>query len=433
MTCSPSRRGRTLALSLAVVAVASGGCRAATLAYGTDLASARVHADALAAAIEHRFTQVTRTPKFANARLRLGRYAMAPSKLVNDTALWTSMRSTRIGADRDLEIHAGLRGGMFAFTARQAVPLPVQLGDQRHLMSLKQLGEDEWLWRTDVDQAVGTLPPARVNDITRALLQSAERPAAVMRADYRSAFPRTTEAIGRLLTLDSVGTTAQGDGSTLVTMQITVSGDRLRGTFPAYAKYIAKYVEPARYRFRLSDRRGGDFFDAHALNRVLTMRFRSRNGELQPLLGAARRMPDTLSLHVDALAKISFFTVGVTAMQGQFVHVNTARERGWAMRFTSDPKWHLPFIAERLLRTPLRRPFEGEGVLLRMSFQREEDGPTLLRRTAHMAVRESAIMRFLGNLGFTALSDFAGAVEDEENRFLAEAFSAMRKDIAAIR
>ena len=39
-------------------------------------------------------------------------------------------------------------------------------------------------------------------------------------------------------------------------------------------------------------------------------------------------------------------------------------------------------------------------------------------------------MRFLGNLGFTAVSDYAGKSEEDENRFLAEAFGAMRADIA---
>jgi hypothetical protein len=143
-------------------------------------------------------------------------------------------------------------------------------------------------------------------------------------------------------------------------------------------------------------------------------------------------MPDSLRLHVDALAKISLFTVGVTRMEGEFVHVRTPGERGWAMRFTKDPEWHLPLIAERLLRTPLRRPFEGTGVVFTLGLRTGPDGQTLLARTFDMAVRESAIMRFLGTLGFTAMSDYAGTVEDEENRFIAEVMAAMRADVRAI-
>lgn len=409
-----------------------GGCRAAALAYGSDVASAKANADALAAAIEARFTNVARNPKFSAARMRIARYAFAPSKLGNDTALWTGLRTTRAGADRDLEIQAGLNGAQYVFTARPGVPMPVKIGDSRHLIELEQLGESDWAWRTRVDQAVGLMPPGRADDIFRALFLSSERPAAAVRADYRAALPRTTAALGRLLTIDSIATVPQADGSTLVTLQITVSGDRLKRGFPAFAKYISKYVEPARYRYRLTDRSGSDWFDAEARDQLLTLRFRSHDGQLQPILGAARRMPDTLQIHVDALAKISFFTVGVTKMQGEFVHMRGARERGWAMRFTKDPEWHLPLIAERLLRSPLRRPFEGKGVLFTLGLRTGPEGQTLLTRQFDVTVRESAIMRFLGNLGFTAMSDYAGKVEEEESRFLSESMAAFRADIAAM-
>ena len=41
-------------------------------------------------------------------------------------------------------------------------------------------------------------------------------------------------------------------------------------------------------------------------------------------------------------------------------------------------------------------------------------------------------MRFLGNLGFTAMSDYAGQVEEEESRFIAESMAAFRADISAL-
>ncbi|MDQ8162058.1 MAG: hypothetical protein P3C10_05680 [Gemmatimonadota bacterium] len=428
----PRHRPYHTLLAALAGALIVGGCRAAPLAYGSDAASAKAHFDAFAAAIEYRFTRVVRNPKFATARMQIARYAFAPSKLAGDTALWTGLRTTRTGADRDLEVHAALSAGQFRFTARPGVALPIQVGDERHLIALDQLGPGDWQWRTAVDHAVGTMPPARADDIARALFHTAERPAAAIRADYRAVMPRTAASLGRLLALDSIATVPQADGSTVVTLRLSVSGDRLVRTLPAFAKYIKHYVEPARYRFRLADRSGADWFDAEARDRVLTLRFRSHEGQLQPLLGAARRMPDSLRLHVDALAKISLFTVGVTRMEGEFVHVRTPRERGWAMRFTKDPEWHLPLIAERLLRTPLRRPFEGTGVVFSLGLRTGPEGQTLLARTFDMAVRESAIMRFLGTLGFTAMSDYAGTVEDEENRFIAEVMAAMRADVRAL-
>jgi hypothetical protein len=49
-----------------------------------------------------------------------------------------------------------------------------------------------------------------------------------------------------------------------------------------------------------------------------------------------------------------------------------------------------------------------------------------------VAVHESTIVRWLGNLGFTAMDDFAGRVELEEARFIAEAMRAMRQDVAVL-
>lgn len=409
------------------------GCKGVTLAYGSDLASARANADAFASAIEARFTKVVRTPRFARSRVRIARYALAPSKLAQDTAIWTTMRSTPNGAERDLEIAAGLTAGQYSFVDKANVASPTRTGDERHFMRLQQLdGKDDWIWKTDVDHAIGPMPPARATDIFRALFASAERTSVAVRADYRAAFPKSAQAFGRMFTIDSINTATQSDGSTLVALHILVGDDNLKSQFPAFAKFVARYVETARYRYRLSDRAGSDWFDAQQADKRLVIRFRSHHGELQPLLGAARHMPDSLLINVDVLAKLSFFTVGVTKLQGDFVHVHTATERGWAMRFTKEPEWHLPLFTEKMLQTPLKRPFEGTGLVARLGLKDGRDGQTLLSRQFDVAIRESAIVRFLGNLGFGAMNDYAGAVELEEHRFIAEGFAAMRGDIAAV-
>ena len=98
---STAQRLATVLVTAGAIVVLLGGCRAAALAYGPDIASAKVNANALAAAIEARFTNVARSPRFSAARMRIARYAFAPSKLEHDTSLWTAMRTTRTGADRD--------------------------------------------------------------------------------------------------------------------------------------------------------------------------------------------------------------------------------------------------------------------------------------------------------------------------------------------
>jgi len=424
---------RTAAAIVAML-LSLGGCKAVTLAYGPDVVTARAYADGFASAIEQRFTRVYRSPTYNRARIRIARYALAPSKLIEDTTIWTGSRTTPNGAERDLELSSGLNNGQYAFVERAQAPSPTRTGDARHFIQLRQLdAHDDWMWTTQVDHAVGTMPPARATDVFRALFASAERPSAVVRADYRATFPRTSIAMGRLFAIDSINTATQSDGSTVVALHILVDNTGLKAGFPGFAKFAAKYIESSRYRYRLSDRAGSDWFDAQQANKRLIIRFRSRNGELQPLLGAARRMPDSLLITVDALAKLGMFTVGVTNMSGEFVHVQTATERGWALRFTKEPEWHLPLFSERMLKTPLHRPFEGPGLLFKIGLKSNREGQTMIARRFDVAIRESAIVRFLGNLGFGAMNDYAGPAELEEHRFVAEAFAAMRADIAAAR
>lgn len=391
-----------------------------------------MHFDGLVSGFEYRFTNVSRQPKVQHGRMRIARYALAPSKLVEDTAIWTKMRTVRTGAERTAEWQAGLMNNQFLFSARHDSPLPARLGDQRHLIAVTQRGDNEWFWHTVVEHHVGTLPPTRATDVARAFFASAERSGQGMRVDYRDAFPRTVGAIGRLFTIDSILTASQVDGSTLVTLQIRMNARNLAGGFPAYSRFLQKYVEAARYHYTLADRYGNDYFEATAANRLLTVRFRARNGALQPIAGQARPMPDTLVFTLDAAIKQGLFTIGVSNLVGEFVHIDTPRERAWQLRFTREPKWHLPLIAERLLSSAIRHPFEGTGVYFKLGLRTAPNGQTISERIVDVAVKESAIMRWLGNLGFTAVSDFAGSVEDEENRFLVELFRAMRGDMEAL-
>jgi hypothetical protein len=89
-------------------------------------------------------------------------------------------------------------------------------------------------------------------------------------------------------------------------------------------------------------------------------------------------------------------------------------------------------VAERLLATPLRRPFLGGGVQLRTGFRTGPQGQALLFRHIDLAVQESAIVRWLGTLGFTAVSEHEGAADEEEDRFLVELFRALRDDLTAL-
>jgi hypothetical protein len=425
-----ARRGAALLL-LAAPLLAS--CRAAIDAYDPDAAVARDAASQVASSVQFRFDSPARDPRYEHARMRLARYALAPSKLVDDT-IWSSNR----GSERLLIARGQRVGTIYKLSAAAQVAPPARVGESRHFVSLDTLPDGDWRWITQVDHAIGSASPQAIGAVFSALLRSAERPAASVRADYRTTMPRTTSAFGRLATLDSVRTVRLADGSTVATIGVRLHPDRIASTFPDFAKYLRKYVSPARFRFALRDRaepgvHGNDtWFVAEGDDDLILLRFRSRDGRLQPFDGPLRDRPDTLALHVDASVKFGPFTVGVESLRGRFVFVRTPTETGWDMRFDQEPEWDLPPIAGRMVRGPLRRPFQGEGVFARLSVQRLANGQSVIHRRTVVDVHESAIVRWIGNLGFTAMDDFAGRVEQEEARFLAEAMRAMRQDVSTL-
>jgi hypothetical protein len=102
------------------------------------------------------------------------------------------------------------------------------------------------------------------------------------------------------------------------------------------------------------------------------------------------------------------------------------------MRFREEPDWHLPLAVHHLIRSPLRRPFEGDGALMRFWIRDSTGAQTLSSREVRFAVHESAIVRFLGGLVFSAMDEFAGRSEAEEALYNVEVWNAFRADIRAL-
>ncbi|MEO7362065.1 MAG: hypothetical protein ABI120_17165, partial [Gemmatimonadaceae bacterium] len=152
---------RRVAVAFALIAM--GGCKAVTLAYGPDISVARTNADGVFSALEQRYTKVTRDPKFSNARMRIARYALIPSKLESDSSIWTA-RSGSTGATHELTIEGTTQNSQYTFITRASAPLPRRVGDSRHIMRLSPLAEDQYQWATDVDHNVGVMPPARAGN-----------------------------------------------------------------------------------------------------------------------------------------------------------------------------------------------------------------------------------------------------------------------------
>ena len=252
-----------------------------------------------------------------------------------------------------------------------------------------------------------------------------------MRADYRAAFPRAAAVFGRLFSVDTIRTTPRADGSTLIDVTIGTHADRLRGSYPLLAKYLEKYLTPGVMRYVLRDRGGhAVWFVADARQQAMRFQFRSRNGQLLPLNGPARAMPDTLELESLVSAKFGIFRVGFEQLRSDFI-ITHGREPAWTIISRHEPVWHLPLFTETLIRSTLRRPFEGSGAYFKLAL-REQDGQTILGRRGTLVVQEGTILRFLGRLGGRAYSDLSDRVEMEMYRYMSEMFGALRADARAL-
>ena len=391
---------------------------------------ARQNAEEFFYSVGSRFTNIQRPQRILRARQQFGHYALTPSGVYNDTTIWLSIGpdSARLFGD---EGHFAV--DRYIVTTALAQNPPDALTESREIVRLRKLSDNEYEWFTNVEVALGRMGAKSIADVLAASLVAGEgKSAAAIRANYTSAFPRAGAALGRLFTIDTLRAMPDSDGATTFEIAIKLTPNILKESMPHYAAYIDKYISKGKYRITLTDQGGAHWFDAWAANYYMHFRVRSKGGHFAPLEGAVRPMPANLTIHLDMSMKILIFTVGWTEMAGDFEVIDTPHERGWSMRFAKEPDWHLPLTVGTLLKSPLRRPFQGPGIPIRISIRDNPGSQTILNRRLSFVVQESGILRFLNRLSGTAVGDFLGASEREANRFNADAFRALRLDVAAL-
>ncbi len=430
MSRSLPRRRTTARLSILFLGLATlGGCRDAALALGSSPVEARSESARLLGALGARFGPSELDSAYATRRARFARSSLVPSQIYDDSSVWTSAR----GDARLLELagHPTARG--YSLSLQRGAPLPSRDGEYRHLLQLRKLAESEFEWRGRDDLGVGAVRGDALGDALTALFIGAERwrePA--IRAQLPAAMPRTTAALGQLLSLDSITTQPHADGATAVVLAATVHPQGIAASMPSLARYLAKYVSPTRYHSVAFDDAGRSWLELSASNGHASLRFRVHDGSLAPLNAPPRRIPDTFHLRTDVLAKLSIFTVGVRALQGDVTLSRAPREKSYTVRYHQEPDWKLPPLVATFLRSPLRRPFDGEGIVLRYAIRDSVGSETLLIRDYRIAVRESAIVRWLGGAGNSQLSEFRKGAETEEERFIGEVARALQADASAM-
>lgn len=418
-------------LTIALAAWLLSACQPVPEAFGPTRAQARTNADELMSAFTRRFTNVYRSPKYAEARSRLGKYALTPSAVYGDTLVWTQMD---VGPEKERILYGN---GRFAnnryafFNVPSLAPLD-DPADGRHVMRLKRVGESEYEWNTSVDFAAGHIAADDAGAILSTMLKSAEgRSGTALAEEMRANFPRTAAALGRLLHLDTLISVKDSYGGNTTYIKSRIVPGELKKAFPKFAAYMDKYITPMKIRLVLSDQRGAKWADVSLSSNYLVVKLRSHDGKLAPLEGALRPIPDSLYLDADFVTKVKIFTAGFNGLHGDFVISQTAHERSWSMIFRKEPDWVLPIGVQTLIKTPLRRPFQKGGTRFIMGISDNPGGQTLIWRRATSTVQESAIIRFLNKLSGTLMGDYVDTAEQEENKFDMELFSALRADFAA--
>ena len=410
--------------------LATAACRDAAPGFGPTIAQARVNADEFLYSAGSRFTNIQRPAQVIHARQQFGHYALTPSGVYNDTSVWLAFGpdSSRLFGNEGV-----FATDRYVVRATLSNTLPNALTESREIVRLKRLTDRDYEWYTNVDVALGRIRARDIgNVISRALAAGEGKSPAAIRADYNASFPRTVVALGRLFTIDTLRTTQDRDGGTTFDVAIRLTPEILKATMPNYSAYIDKYISKGRYRLTLTDATGARWLEGRAADYYVHFRMRSRNGKFAPLDGPLREMPKSLTLKLDMSMRILLFRVGWEDMIGEFNIIDTPDERGWAMRFAREPEWRLPPSIGYLLKSPLRRPFQGNGIPIRISIRDNPGSQTLLNRRLSLVVRESGILRFLNRLSGTAVGDFLGPSEREANRFNADLFRALRADISTL-
>lgn len=422
-----SRFQLPLGLAMAVCAIlTTGSCVNAVSAVSDGSIPAELKVAELTDAFAARFTAPERSGHFETTRRQLASSALSPSRAYSDSSIWSAAGP---GATKTLTAHGTLTDRGYRFEIASDPSALLKVGDTRHTITLQRLSDAEFRWFTGVDFAVGSLTAADAAGMLMELLAGGqEHNAGVIRGDIQSTFPRSSAVLARAFSIDSLTMHPSAQGTTTVKMIIGIRGDGLRATAPHFADYINKYVSSTRYRFSLTDRGGAMYFNAEGADQQVTVRYRVKAGALVSFLGPPRPLPDSARLGLDLTMRAKLFDFGWKNLAADFIIRSTEHSRTWLITARSEPDWQLPPITEQLLRSPLRRPFQGEGVTFEFGVVDSVGAQTLLVRHARLEVKESAILRFLGGLITRVFNDLDASVEREQAVYFRELVLAFQQD-----
>ncbi len=397
-----------------------------------DASSARRAADEALLALALRFGPLEMGPRFAGLRPRFARAGLVPSRVFEDASAWTGAE----GEQRELGFEGGALGAQrYAIEVTARPRRPAAAGDYSGRLRLQRLRPGEFEWRMEESLALGRVRLAELAAAADVLFRLAEQlPAGDARAALRSSLPRTRASLGRAFSLDRLALSDAPDAARAVDFESTLHPDWLRERSPRYAEFLKRYVATLQGAASLEDPPGTPFWEASVREGRLTLRLRLRDGALLPLAGQPRRLANRCSTRGSFAIKAGPFRVGFRELLGEVTLLRGPQQAGFRAEFHREPDWRVPFLIEPFLRGSLRRPFEREGAelgfVVRDGASAEE--PTTAQREYRLAVKESWLVRWLGSNVGSAVSDFRRGAEAESDRFVRDAFLALRADVAAL-
>ena len=417
---------RSRLAALAAVSVLA-ACRAPAAALGAPSTS-----DELLESLAARFGPHDRDARFDALRPRFAKSALVPSKLFHDNTAWTATS----GDTRTLVLAGHGTPNHYALVVAGDAPPPVAPADYRRVMRLTHDGGDDYAWNVRDELAVGTVTGDQLGAALTALFAAAEheRDGADAHAAIDHDLPRTTAALGRAVSLDTLRLTPNKDGGADVHLAGTIHAERLTNTFPRLAHYLSHYVSPTGGEILVFDDANRAWWDAAKRGDAWSLDLRVANGNLTPLRGPPDRMPDHLHVRIDAATRTFIFHVGLANLVGDVTVTRAPNEHAFTATFRKEPDWQLPPLVETMLKAPLQRPFQGSGASVTFDIRdgQAHEAPTVIFREYDLTVRESRIMRWLGGLGDAAVEDFRTGAETEFDQFAGETLSALRADVAQL-
>src|SRR5437667_1817888 len=189
----------TLASALGAFLIA---CREVAPAFGPNIALARQNADECFYSVGSRVSNIQRPQRIVRARQQFGHYALTPSGVYNDTTSWLSIGpdSARLFGD---EGHFSI--DRYIVTTSLSNNSPDALAESREIVRLRKLSDSEYEWFTNVEVALGRIAARNITDVLAAGLAAGEgKTSPQIRANYTASFPRTSAALGRLFTIDTL-------------------------------------------------------------------------------------------------------------------------------------------------------------------------------------------------------------------------------------